>query len=359
MGCGVISGIYIENMLKYKPLDVIACGDLDINRARAAAERHGIAKAQTVEQMLDDSEIEIVVDLTVPNAHAVVNDQILAAGKHVYTEKPFATVKASAKRTMDLAKEMGLLIGCAPDSFLGAAHQTCRQLIDEGLIGIPLGAHSFMLGHGPEHWVPLPHAYYQKGTGPLLDMAPYYISAFVNLLGPIRRVTSSARITRPERVIPSGPRKGEVIKVETPTHVVAILDFESGPVCQLTTSSDIWEHRLPYIELYGSEGTLIIPDPNQYDGPIEFRGPNSSEWRPIKSDLPFGVNSRGVGIMDMAYAIRTGRPHRASGALGFHAVEVMESILDASELGRHVDIESHVSRPEPLPASATELDLGS
>ncbi|MDR3688887.1 MAG: Gfo/Idh/MocA family oxidoreductase [Fimbriimonas sp.] len=347
IGCGVISGIYLENMTRFEALEVVALADIDVVRAIQSATKYGVPKGCSVAELLADPTIEIVVNLTVPVVHAEVNDAILNAGKHVYAEKPLGITRDEASRTIELARSKGLLVGCAPDTFLGASMQSCRKLIDDGAIGTPIGAHSFMLGHGPEHWVPQPHAYYKKGTGPLLDMAPYYISAFVNILGPVRRVSGSARISFPERVIPSGPRKGEVITVETPTHVVGVLDFECGAVVHLTTSSDVWASKLPDIEIYGSEGTLIMPDPNQFSGPIEFRGRDGA-WHAKPLTHRFDANSRGVGVLDMAYAIRNGRPHRASGDLAYHAVEVMESILAASEQGRSIEIESRPERPAPM-----------
>jgi predicted dehydrogenase len=320
-----------------------------VDRAKAAAAKYGLSKGVSVAELLADSEIEIVLNLTVPVAHASVNALILESGKHVYTEKPLATTRDDALKTLELGKSTGLRVGCAPDTFLGSSMQTCRKLIDDGLIGTPVGAHAFMLGHGPEHWVPQPHAYYKKGTGPLLDMAPYYLSALVSFLGPISRVSGSARISFPQRIIPSGPRKGEVIQVETPTHVVGVLDFECGAVCQLTTSSDVWASKLPHIELYGSEGTLIIPDPNQFSGPIEFAGRTEGDWQTMPLNYPYGTNSRGLGVLDMAHAIRTGRPHRASGDLAFHVVDVMQSILEASEESRYIQVASTAPRPERMP----------
>ncbi len=357
IGCGVISGIYFENMLKYKPLQVLACADLDVPRAKATAEKYGLPNGCAVDEMLADPDIELVVNLTVPVVHAAVNTQILKAGKHAYAEKPFATTREDAAATLTRAKEKCLLNLCAPDTYIAASMQTLRKVIDEGSIGVPLGLHSYMLGHGPEHWIPQPHAYYKKGTGPLLDMAPYYLNAMINVLGPIRRISGSARITTPQRIIPSGSRKDEVIEVDTPTHVVAVMDFASGPVVQLTCSSDVWASHLPHMEIYGSEGVLTVPDPNQYSGNIEIRRSGDSNWHTVPVTHKFGSNSRGVGVMDMAYAIRTGRPHRANGELAYHVTDTMLAILEASDQSRYVELESTAGRPAALSPDVEEFDL--
>jgi predicted dehydrogenase len=221
-------------------------------------------------------------------------------------------------------------------------------LIDDGVIGEPIGATAFMMGQGPESWHPDPDFFYQVGAGPLFDMGPYYITALIAMLGPVRRVTSSARITQAERLITSQPKYGTKIKVNTPTHVAGILDFASGPVATLITSFDVWSHRLPRIEIYGTEGTLSVPDPNTFGGPIELRRAGDNEWRDMPLTHGYANNSRGIGVADMAHAINTGRPHRASGDLAYHVLDIMQSFYDASETGKHIELTSMCDRPEPL-----------
>ena len=239
-------------------------------------------------------------------------------------------------------------LGAAPDTFLGGGLQTCRQLIDEGAIGEPVAATAFMLIPGHERWHPQPDFYYQPGGGPLFDMGPYYLTALVSLLGPVRRVTGSARATFPERTISSEPRAGERIAVEVPTHLAAILDFASGPIATLVTSFDVWASKAPKLEIYGSQGSLSLPDPNTFAGPVRIRGADDEIWRVVPVTRPYTKNSRGLGLADMAAGLRGGAAHRASGDLAYHVLEVMHAVETASREGRHVAIESSCQRPAPL-----------
>jgi predicted dehydrogenase len=241
------------------------------------------------------------------------------------------------------------LLGCAPDTFFGGGIQTCRKLIDDGWIGQPVAATAFMTCHGHESWHPDPEFYYEVGGGPMLDMGPYYLTALVNLMGPIKRVTGSTRITFPERVITSQPKYGKRIKVEAATHVAGVMDFAGGAVGTIITSFDIWFANLPRIEVYGTEGSLSVPDPNTFGGPVRVRRAGAQEWNDIPLTHGYTENSRGIGVADMAYALTSGRPHRASGDLAYHVLDVMEAFEDASRTGRHVEVTSGCIQPAALP----------
>lgn len=347
IGCGNISGIYLANCRKLPGLQLIACANRDMERARAQAAVHGI-RAATIDALLADPAIELVINLTVPAVHAEINRAALTAGKHVYTEKPLATRREEGAATLALARERGLRVGSAPDTFLGSGLQTCRKLIDAGAIGEPVAAVAFMAGHGPEAWHPDPEFFYKSGAGPMFDVGPYYLTALVSLLGPIVRVTGSTRISFPERVVGSGAKRGQKIVVETPTHITGVLDFASGVIATVITSFDIWAANLPRIEIYGSEGSLSVPDPNTFGGPVRLRLAGDKEWREAPLTRGYAENSRGLGAADMAAAIREGRPHRASGELAFHVLDVMAAFEEAGTSGRHVTITSGVPRPAPL-----------
>jgi predicted dehydrogenase len=349
IGVGNISGIYLENGKHFQPFDVVAVADIDMERARARAAEYGVPKACTVEELLADPQVQIVINLTIPDAHGPVALQVLEAGKSVYNEKPLAVKREDARRMLELARSKGVRIGCAPDTFLGGGLQTCRKLIDDGWIGVPVAATAFMMGHGPESWHPNPGFFYQPGAGPMFDMGPYYLTALVSLLGPIARVTGSARISFPERTITNKWNYGDTIPVNTATHVAGIMDFASGAVGTIITSFDVWGANLPRIEIYGSEGTLSVPDPNTFGGPVLVRRMGASEWSEVPLTHGFAKNSRGLGVADMAQAIQSGRPHRASGELAYHVLDLMHAFHDASREGRHVEITSGCPRPAALP----------
>ncbi|HEX9989695.1 MAG TPA: Gfo/Idh/MocA family oxidoreductase [Chloroflexia bacterium] len=353
IGCGNISSVYLENCTSYDQLNVLACADLVIERARAQAERFGISRAETVEQLLADPGIELVINLTVPIVHGTVGLAALRAGKSVYNEKPLALSLQEAQLMLREARERNLLVGCAPDTFLGGGLQTCRALIDEGVIGEPVAATAFMLGRGPESWHPDPEFFYKIGGGPMFDMAPYYLTALISLLGPVRRVTGSARITFRERIIGSEPKRGSRINVETPTHIAGVLDFASGPIATLVMSFDVWHAIVPRLEIYGSEGTLSLPDPNTFEGPVRVRHAGDREWREVPLTHGFTGNDRGIGVLDMAEALRLGRPHRANGELAYHVLEIMHAVHEASDQQRHIELTSTCSRPEPLSPEGT------
>jgi len=349
VGCGNISEIYAEAGKKFRNIEILACADLDFARAHALAEKHGIPRPLRVEQLLADRDIELVINLTIPAAHAEIGLEALKNGKHLYNEKPIAQKRRAAREMIGLARESGLLVGCAPDTFLGAGLQTCRKLIDEGAIGEPIGGAGFMLGPGVESWHPNPGFFYQKGGGPLFDMGPYYLTAFTTLLGPVHRVTGSARISFAKRTITSQPLAGTTIDVETPTHIAAVLDFESGPVVTLATSFDVKAHSMPNIEIYGSEATLSVPDPNTFGGPVRIRRQGEESWTEIPLSFGYSENSRGLGVADMISAHENKREHRANAHTAYHVLDIMHSILDSSETGQHVELASSMTRPSPFP----------
>jgi len=348
IGCGNISGIYFEAGKTFEILDVVAAADIIGERSETKCAEFG-AKAMSVEQLLADPDVKIVMNLTIPNAHASVGMAALEAGKSVYNEKPLAITREDGRRLLETAKSKGLRVGCAPDTFMGGGIQTCRKLIDDGWIGEPVAATAFMLCHGHEGWHPDPEFYYKAGGGPMFDMGPYYLTALVNLMGPVQRVTGSARITFPERLITSEPKYGTKITVDVPTHVAGVMDFAGGAVCTIITSFDVWAHELPRIEIYGTEGTLTVSDPNTFGGPVRVRRAGVKEWSEVPLTHGYAQNSRGMGVADMAYALRSGRSHRASGDLAYHVLDIMHSFHDASREGRHIELESTCERPASLP----------
>lgn len=350
IGCGNISGIYLKNCTQvFKVLDVVACADLEMERAKTKAEEFNIPKACTVEELLADPEIQIVVNLTIPKAHAEVCLAALEAGKSVYVEKPLAITREDGLKVLETARAKGLLVGCAPETFMGGGIQTCRKLIDDGWIGEPVAATAFMMCHGHESWHPDPEFYYKVGGGPMFDMGPYYLTALVNLIGPVRRVTGSARITFPERTITSAPKYGTKITVDTPTHVAGVMDFENGAVGTIITSFDVWGAQLPRIEIYGTTGSLSVPDPNTFGGPVYIKRQGASQWSEVPLTHGYTENSRGIGVADMAYALLSGRSHRANGEMAYHVLDIMHAFHDASRDGKHCELKSTCTRPAPLP----------
>ena len=348
VGCGTISGTYLKVAKTFSNLEVVAVADVDVERAKIKAAEYGIPRAGTVAELLADPEITIVVNLTPPGTHAEIGMAALEASKSVYNEKPLTVHREEARRMLEEASDRDLRVGCAPDTFMGAGLQTCRKYIDDGMIGEPVAATAFMLGHGPEAWHPDPEFFYKVGGGPMFDMGPYYLTALVSLLGPVRGVSGLARISFPEREIGSGPKKGQMIKVDVPTHVIGLLDFECGVAGTIINSFDVWKTELPRIEIYGSKGTLSVPDPNTFGGPVRLWLQGDKEWKELPLLSLREQNSRGLGVADMAYAAQSGRPQRASGALAFHVLDIMHSIHDAALQGKYMLINSSCDRPAPL-----------
>ncbi len=359
IGCGNISDAYFTGAARSQLIKVKSCADVRMEAAQAKAQQHGV-QAMSVAQLLADPEIEIVVNLTIPAAHASVATQVLDAGKHVYLEKPLAATLAEAKALLAHAKARGLRVGCAPDTFFGAGHQATRRALDAGRIGKPIGGSVAVLSHGMEAWHPNPEFFFKPGGGPILDMGPYYIAQLVNLLGPVARVAAVASIGNATRTVTSEPLNGQVIQVEVPTTVHGVLEFVNGANVTMSASWDVWNHKRSAIEIYGTEGSLLGVNPNFFGGTpmVSARG---EEWQNVETQAhPFRIDNRTlrsgaqvadyriVGVLDMAMAIAQGRPHRASGELALHVLEVLEAFEGSSKSGQHVAIQSRCERPEPV-----------
>ena len=348
VGCGTISAAYLTIAQDWPILDVVACADIDLDRAKARAEEFEVPKACTVDELLADEEIDIVVNLTIPAAHYDVAAAALEAGKSAYNEKPLTVSRQDGKRLVDLARAKGCLLGAAPDTFFGAGMQTCRKLIDDGWIGEPVAASAYMMGHGHESWHPDPEFYYKAGGGPMFDMGPYYLTALVFLLGPVQQVTGMTRVTFPERTITSEAKYGEKITVDVPTYIAGTMQFSTGAIGTITTSFDVWGGRLPSIEIYGTEGSLSVPNPNTFGGPVHVKL-GRRDWAEIPLTHPNEENSRSIGVADMACALQSGRPHRANGDLSYHVLDLMHSFHDAQDRGAFVSLESTCERPALIP----------
>ena len=365
IGCGNISDAYLKGAAGSKLIRVKSVADLRAEAAQAKAEAYGV-KAVAVEALLADPEIEIVLNLTVPQAHVPVGLQIIAAGKHVYSEKPLAPRHAEGEALLRAAAAKGVRVGCAPDTFFGGSHQAIRRLIDAGTIGRPIGGVATVMAHGMEHWHPNPVPFYKHGGGPIHDVGPYYVTQLVNLLGPVVRVTAQASRGFETRLITSAPLNGETIAVEVPTTVNGVLSFASGANVSLSASWDVWKHKRFPFEIYGSEGSLQGPDPNFFTGTPQVTQ-RSGDWTDIDiAAHPFAIPNmtsrsgvhvgdyRIVGLLDMAAAVHQGRPHRASGAMALHVLEVLDAFERASVEGRHIMIASTCERPEPVPLGQGE-----
>jgi predicted dehydrogenase len=353
IGCGVISRTYAHTLSQLPFVELAACVDEDPARATELAAKFG-ADARTLDDVLADPEIDAVVNLTPPLAHLAVSAASLEAGKATFSEKPLGVELAEGMLLANLAKSKGVPLGCAPDTFLGAGLQTARAVIDRGDIGEPLAANAFMLASGPESWHPSPAIFYQRGAGPLFDMGPYYLTTLIQLLGPARAISASARISRTQRPIGSEPLRGQLLDVEVPTHVSSLVEFESGPIGTLVTSFDVQATRYFNIEVYGSEATLSVPNPNTFGGPVRVKRSGDEAWTDIEllpATLP---QQRGIGLADMLWAQESGRAHRTSGALALHVLELMTAALTAAGEGRRVAIETTCERAEPLPLGLPE-----
>jgi len=366
IGCGNISDAYLRGAARSNAIRVKACSDLRPEAAQAKAAEYGVS-AMPVQQLLADPEISIVVNLTVPMTHAAVSQQILNAGKHAYSEKPLAANFADGAGLMELSRARNLRVGCAPDTFLGASHQACRRLIDSGAIGVPVGGSAVVMSHGMESWHPNPEFFFKQGGGPILDVGPYYITQLVNLLGPVRRAVALGTIGNATRTVTSEPLKGSTIDVEVLTTVNGVLEFANGANISLSASWDVWKHnRASPIEIYGTEGTLLGVDPNFFGNVPRVCKPNG-DWQDVAIGAhPFGIPNRemrngtmqadyrSVGLVDMAMAIRQGRPHRASGDRALHVLEVLEALEVSSRSGQFASIRSRCDRPEPVPLGSDE-----
>lgn len=347
IGCGTISAAYLTAAKRFPILDVRAVADLRSDAAERRGAEFGVP-AMRVDQLLRQDDIEIVVNLTVPLAHTDISLAVLAAGKHVHSEKPLGVNVAEARQVLDAAAARGLRVGCAPDTFLGGGHQTARKLIDDGAIGTPVAGTAFFMCPGHERWHPAPGFYYLRGGGPMLDMGPYYLTDLVQLLGPVAAVTGSTARPQAQRRVATGPLQDTLVPVEVATHVAGTVEFVSGAVVSVIMSFDVAMHRHGPIEIYGDRGSLLVPDPNRFGGTVQLG--TGGEWQAVApTHGHVDGEFRSIGVADMATAIVTGRPHRASGALAFHVLEVMEAFQTAADDGRRVSIQSRVERPAMLP----------
>jgi predicted dehydrogenase len=354
IGCGVISKAYLTAAKRFANLELRAVADMRGPAAATCGAAFGVP-ALRVDEMLKRDDIEIVVNLTVPLAHTDVSLAVLHAGKHVYSEKPLGVNVAEARKVMDLAAKKNLRVGCAPDTFLGGGHQTARKLIDDGAIGQPVAGSAFFMCPGHERWHPSPGFYYLRGGGPMLDMGPYYITDLVQLLGPIAGVMGSVAKPRLERKVTSEPMNGAMIPVEVPTHVAGTLEFASGAVVSIAMSFDVPKHHHKPIEIYGTEGSIAVPDPNKFGGEVMV-AKTGGEWETLPhTHGNVDGEFRSLGVADMAAAITGNRPHRASGALALHALEAMEAFQVSADEGRRVKLTTSVERPAMLPPG---LDTG-
>ncbi|MGG7517637.1 Gfo/Idh/MocA family protein [Allorhizobium undicola] len=358
IGCGNISSAYFTLAPLFKGLKLVACSDVNMAAAQARAAEYGV-KAQTVPELLANPDVHVVVNLTIPDAHYPVSKQALEAGKHVYSEKPLVLSLEAGEDLRRIAKAKNLSVGCAPDTFLGGAHQLARRYIDQGGVGRITSGTCHVMGPGMEMWHPNPDFFFLPGGGPVLDMGPYYIANLINLIGPVKRVGALTSMASETRTITSQPRHGETIPVKTPTNIHALLEFVSGATITLSASWDVWAHRHANMELYGTEGSLFVPDPNFFGGTVEASGPDK-EIQPLDDwDHPFGINNqesphgpranyRTAGLADMALAILEGRDARCSLDRALHGVDVMTSILKSGETGQFVMLSTTCTQPAAL-----------
>ena len=355
VGCGVISNAYLSISRRFPILNFVGCADIVPEAAARAEEKFGIP-AMSVDELMQHDDIEVILNLTIPGAHVEVNLQALENGKHAFCEKPFGLDPDEGTHVLNTAKSKNLRVGCAPDTFLGGGHQTVRHLIDQDAIGIPLSGTAFMMGHGHESWHPAPEFYYKPGGGPLFDMGPYYITALVNALGPVKRVAAITGKGFETRTITSQPKHGEVIEVEVDTQTSGVLEFHNGAIVTVVMSFDVWKHSNPMIEIHGSTGSINCPDPNGFGGKVRLIG-EDRQWEEQELTHPNLENSRSIGLADMCVGIRTGRNHRANGELANHVLEIMSAFGRSSETGRHIELTSQPEKPELLPLGLADSEL--
>ena len=357
IGCGAISGEYLRNSKKFPQLRIVACADLNRQAAEDRAREFEIPRVCTVEELLEDRNVDLVLNLTVPKAHAPLALAALKAGKHTYLEKPLGASRQQGSEIISLAEKNNRVVGCAPDTFLGSGQQTARSVIDRGLIGRPVAFTAMMMIPGHESWHPSPEFYYEPGGGPLFDMGPYYLTSLLNLLGGVKRVGGMASIAIPKRTITSKPKHGKIIEVQTADHVVGVMEFENGAVGSLIQS--FATHHPPYpacsIVIYGTEGTLQVPDPNHFDGPVKIRGNNEPDWKEIPP-VTSHKYGRAVGIAEMVDAILAGRTPRASGQQAMMVLDLMDGIMASSAGGKFIEPAKTYRRPEAMP---TRSEFGS
>jgi predicted dehydrogenase len=350
IGVGAISGIYLENITKtFKEIKLIGVCDLIRKRAELAKEKYNIPKIyDTMHDAFMDKEVDIILNLTRPSEHYEVTSLALNAGKHVYSEKPLGATLEEGEKLVALAENMKLMLGGAPDTFMGAGIQSCRKLIDDGYIGQPIGAAAFMICHGHETWHPDPEFYYKHGGGPMMDMGPYYITALVNLLGGVAGVTGVVKSSFPQRTITSEPKSGTIINVDVPTHVTGILNFDSGATATILTTFDVFYKQQARFEIYGTGGTMIVPDPNYFGGCIQLLRPEDGEYKEMPLVFDYKENSRGLGLADMAKALQTGRSFRADYHQTYHVLEILTSFEKSSKARAYLPLKTKYTRGEPM-----------
>lgn len=346
VGCGTISDEYLRNLTSFPDLQVLFCADIDLERAKGQAARYGIATAGTLPQALQHPGVELVVNLTVPAAHAEVAAAAIAAGKHVWNEKPLTTDPGTGRALLEQARQAGVRVGCAPDTILGAGLQTAGRLIQAGAIGIPQTALALMQNPGPQSWHPSPEFLFQLGAGPLFDLGPYYLSALATVFGPASRVVAVGRQAAGTRVIGSGPKAGTKFTVGVPTHVGTLIEYAGGGAASLLLSFDSPLSRQGFIEITGTEATMAVPDPNRFDGEVRIHRLGGDGWEAVK---PAGTSAgRGLGVLDMARALRAGQPHRASGQMALHVLDVMVAIERSISSAAFEPVDSEFTMAQPL-----------
>lgn len=358
VGCGNICDIYFSNLCNvFENVEVKSCADLMMDRAREKADEYGV-QAVSVEDLMADPEIAIIVNLTVPQAHYEVSMMAVESGKSVHSEKPITLTREEGRSLLDAAEKKGVMVGNAPDTFMGGGIQTCVKLIKDGAIGEPISATAFMMCHGHESWHPNAEFYYKPGGGPMFDMGPYYLTALVALLGPVSRITGATKMSFKERTYSGdNDKKGQKIAVDIPTHIAGLMDFTNGAVATIITSFDVWGHHLPCIEIHGTEGSLQVPDPNGFGGQVSIFKPGYEEWQDVALTHCHEENSRGIGVADMAKALASGRTNRAGARLAYHVLDIMHAFHDSSDTGKHIDLESTCDQPVPLPTDLTKGQL--
>ncbi len=350
VGCGSVLPTYMATFMASEAITIVALADAERESTRRAAALHGLP-AMSFDELLR-SDAELIVCLTPPQSHHQIGLRTLEAGKHFYTEKPLAATFSQARQLVDTARRKGLRAGSAPDTFFGAAAQSARDLIDQGVVGAVLYGTAHCMSHGPDHWHPDPAFFYRPGAGPLLDVGIYPVTHLVHHIGPVALVTAQAHVTCRERTVPMGPRAGQRLRVEVPTHVVATLRFEAGPVVELVASFDVWKHKLSPIELYGEDGTLLLDDPNCFGGTTRY-SLRDGPWLTAESRKPYRErkNRRGLGVIDMLAAIDCGADHRCNETLALHVIEVLEACLASAAGGQAIELTTRCERPAVLTAA--------
>lgn len=346
IGCGNISNQYLRHLTAFPDLAVVICADLEAARAKAQAAAYGVPAWGSPADALAHPGVQLIVNLTIPAAHAEVSATAIAAGKHVWSEKPLTLDVAGGRGLLAAADAAGVRVGCAPDTVLGAGLQSARRLIDSGAIGTPLSALALLQGPGPQSWHPDPEFLFAPGAGPLFDLGPYYLSVLAVLFGPALRVAAVGRRPSESRVIGSGPRAGTEFAVAVPTHVAALAEYAAGQAASLLFSWDSPLRRAGFVEITGTEATLALPDPNGFGGDLRVRGAGDDDWTVIPAEG--ATAGRGTGVVDMVRAIRAGAPHRASGELALHVLEMMTAIERSAVSGAFEPVESHFDTPAPL-----------